>query len=141
MVGNCLNRTQPGQTMKLLRWTALAVMLTPVLLSASALADEERFIQVGTTSKGYPMFVDQESINGGKFDIAVSLPSGGMQTYKLQAACSARRLQVIQVSTYAADGQELSRSNARSTMPTYNANTVGGKALQVVCRKIGVAGF
>jgi hypothetical protein len=111
------------------------------LLSASALADEERFIQVGTTSKGYPMFVDQESINGGKFDIAVSLPSGGMQTYKLQAACSARRLQVIQVSTYAADGQELSRSNARSTMPTYNANTVGGKALQVVCRKIGVAGF
>lgn len=126
--------------MKLFRWAALAIALSPLLVPVSTLA-EGRMVKIGKTSNGYPMFVDRQSINNKDFDIAVAVTSGGMEVYTLQYACSERRLQIVEVTTYSADGEKMSSSGASNSMPAYNPNTVGGKALQVVCHELGAVGF
>lgn len=124
----------------LLKKITTLTIIAASLIGGSAIAQEtERFISLGTNRSGDPVLLDTQEIRGTRFKLISPYGSGISET-TFKASCGESRLFVVRVAVISSNGQTLMEDKTSEEMP-FNAESPPGKAIALVCRRIGARGW
>ena len=121
---------------------ALASFLLVTLgFTSLAVAQEDRFIQVGKDTNKREVFLDTETISNRGFDLLTPLPSDRTQKMNLSMSCSEGTVRVMKISILEDGVKPLVVQKKPGDVIHYEANSMAGKAMAITCRRLGVAGY
>jgi len=121
---------------------ALASFLLVTLgFTSLAVAQEDRFIQVGKDTNKREVFLDTETISNRGFDLLTPLPSDRTQKMNLSMSCSEGTVRVMKISILEDGVKPLVVQKKPGDVIHYEPNSMAGKAMAITCRKLGVAGY
>jgi hypothetical protein len=121
---------------------SLAIFLLVALGSSGfAMAQENRFIEVGKDTHNREVFLDTQTISNTGFDLLTPLPSNRTQEMNLSMSCSEGTVQIMKVSILADGVKPFVVQKKPSDVIRYEPNSIAGKAMAITCRRLGVAGY
>jgi hypothetical protein len=121
------------------RKALLFVTLVGSLTFSFSAAADEQFIELGITKSGEPVFLNTESIRGPRFAIFMAHDDGMMRLH-YRASCGESRLFRRKTETFSANGIKISEDKIGKEIK-YRSKTAAGKAMKIVCKKMGARGW
>ncbi|MBE9053502.1 hypothetical protein IQ243_24460 [Nostocales cyanobacterium LEGE 11386] len=115
---------------------AIAVLLSSSIVNAQ---DAERYITVGHDKVGNHIALDTETIKGTTYKLYGMYGDGIFET-TFSASCQESRLFLNNITIYGTSGQIIQQERNTGEIPFVAASSPG-KAMQIVCQRMGVRGW
>jgi hypothetical protein len=115
---------------------AIAILLSG---NAAIAQDAERYVTVGHDKGGNSVALDTKTISGTTYKL-YGLSGDGIFETTFSASCGESRLFLNRVAIYGTGGQLLEEDNENGEIP-FVASSSPGKAMRIVCQKIGASGW
>lgn len=110
------------------------------LFGGSAIAQEEKFINLGETSEGHFIYLDTEEIQDTSFKL-YSLSENKMYEHSYYASCAESRLFYQGSAAYSKDSGRVIIKSKKSEELAFSVNSIAGKGMIYVCRRINARGW
>ncbi len=123
---------------------AIAILLSGTVASllqrgyANA-QDAERYVTVGHDKGGNSVALDTKTISGTTYKL-YGLYGDGIFETTFSASCGESRLFLNRVAIYGTEGQLLEEDKENEEIP-FVASSSPGKAMRIICQKIGANGW
>lgn len=108
------------------------------LTAAQPVFANNDLVHLGSTSDGKEVFLDTKEIKGTRFSIVTPYGSGMMKA-QYKASCAEKRLFHRKAETFASSGVKV--DSIRGKEVRYNPNSIAGRGMKIVCKKIGAKGW
>ena len=109
------------------------------LIFGSPVTAEEKLINLGTTKGGDTIFLNPKDIRGTRFAISMLYGSGMMRRH-YNASCGEARLFRRKVELISSTGLVVDEDKTREEIK-YKSTTAAGKAMKIVCKRVGAKGW
>ncbi|MBV6622861.1 MAG: hypothetical protein KI793_07905 [Rivularia sp. (in: Bacteria)] len=116
----------------------LGLLSTPLIFNFPATA-QERLIDLGTTKQGDAIFLNTKNIRGTRFAISMLYGSGMMRRH-YKASCGESRLFRKKVELISSNGIVVDEDKTEKELK-YKSTTAAGKAMKIVCQRVGARGW
>ncbi|MBW4685443.1 MAG: hypothetical protein KME40_10160 [Komarekiella atlantica HA4396-MV6] len=115
---------------------AIAILLSG---TAAIAQNTERYVTVGHDKGGNSVALDTKTIHGTTYKL-YGLYGDGIFETTFSALCTESRLFLNRIAIYGTEGQLLEDDNEKGEIP-FVASSSPGKAMRIVCQKIGARGW